>query len=114
MTETSQDRRKFERVIIPASAKLYVTDTGGRRLGHVRMLGRGGFLLDSKLQFNPGDHHHVVLVDEREGVRRQVHALVRYHNAEGVGFEFERLEPDAAVDVGIIIGRHYRSSSAGR
>ncbi len=114
MTNSSQDRRKFERVMIPASAKLYVTDTGGRKLGNVRMLGRGGFLIETKLQFNPGDHHHMILVDEREGVRRHIHALVRYHNAEGAGFEFERLEPDAAVDVGIIIGRHYRSSSAAR
>jgi hypothetical protein len=109
MSENPQDRRKFERVTIPASARLYVTDTGGRKLGVVRMIGRGGFLLESKNEFRPGDRHHMLLVDEREGVRRHVHAVVRYSSAEGIGFEFERLEPDAAVDVGIIIGRYYHA-----
>lgn len=107
MTENPQDRRKFERVTIPASARLYMTDTAGRKLGTIRMLGRGGFLLESKVDFQPGDRHHMMLVDEQEGIRRHLHVLVRYAASDGIGFEFERLEPDAAVDVGIVIGRFY-------
>lgn len=107
MTDKPQDRRKFERVPIPASARLYMTDTAGRKLGAVRMLGRGGFLLESKVDFQPGDRHHMLLVDEQDGIRRHLHVVVRYVFPEGIGFEFERLEPDAAVDVGIIIGRFY-------
>lgn len=111
MSDKPQDRRKFERVTIPASARLYVTDTGGRKLGTILMLGRGGFLLSSKLQFNPGDRHHMMLVEEHEGIRRHLRVLVRYAGPDGIGFEFERLEPDAAVDVGIIIGRFYSSTA---
>ncbi len=109
--DSSQDRRKFDRATIPAGARVYMADTGGRKLGDIRMMGRGGFLLDSKLTFNPGDQHHMVLVDEHEGVRRHVRVVVRHSGPRGIGFEFYRLEPDAAVDVGIIIGRYFASAS---
>ena len=38
------ERRKFERVNLPAAANIYAEDGEGRRIGRLRILGRGGFL----------------------------------------------------------------------
>ena len=105
------EHRKFERVRIPESARVFVTADDKAELGTVRMLGRGGFLLASKQKFTPGEKKVVYLVDEGEGIRRQVRAVVRYVRPEGVGFEFEALDADAAVEVGVIIGRHYTQAA---
>ncbi len=101
------ERRRFERVSIPENAKLYCDDRQGKRLGAVRVLGRGGLLLDTKDHFLPGSIHELVLVSEREDIRRQLRIVVRDDSPEGVGFEFAALEPDAAVEIGVIIGRYY-------
>jgi hypothetical protein len=51
-------------------------------------------------------------VDDTEGIKRPVPAVARYNTPQGIGFEFESLEPDAAVEIGVIIGKYY-SATAG-
>jgi hypothetical protein len=38
-----------------------------------------------------------------------VHTVVRYFTAQGVACEFEKLDTDAAVDIGVWIGQYYSS-----
>lgn len=102
-----QERRKFERVQLPDSAKVYAEDTEGKRLGPVRMIGRGGLLIEVPNGLPAGTHREIVIVDPSEGIRREVAIVVRYSSPEGVGCEFHHLEPDAAVEIGVIIGKYY-------
>lgn len=106
------DRRKFERVKIPESARVFVASEDQQRVGPVRLLGRGGFLVSTTQKFSMGERRSFALIDEPEGIWRRVVAVVRSVGPEGVGFEFEDLDADAAVEVGIIIGRHYSPRAA--
>ena len=106
------DRRKFERVKIPDSARVFVTTGDAQLVGPVRLLGRGGFLVATAQKLSDGEKKTLILVDERESIRRRLVAVVRSTGPEGVGFEFQDLDADAAVDVGIIIGRHYSPQTA--
>ncbi len=106
------DRRKFERITLPESTKVFAHDAQGERLGRVRIIGRGGLLIEGRQSFAPGSHHELVLVDDTEGIKRPVPAVARYVTPQGIGFEFESLEPDAAVEIGVIIGKYY-SATAG-
>ncbi len=103
----SDERRKFERISIPASAKIRIEAAGGKLIGPVRMLGRGGFMADTQESYELGKKMDVVIVDEAEGIHRKVSAVPRYRQGPGVGFEFHHLDADAAVEIGVIIGRYY-------
>ena len=107
------DRRKFERVNLPTTSKAYVTSAEGKRLGNLSVLGRGGFQIDLRdnSAYASGTSHDVVIVDESEGIRREVTGLVRMSNPGAVGFEFQNLNPDAAVEVGVIIGKYYSAAN---
>ncbi len=105
------DRRRFERVNMPDAAKVYVTDDQNARIGAVKVLGRGGMLVKTDQPLSPGSHRNFFLVDDSEGIRRELHAVVRYNSEEGTGLEFENLEPDAAVEVGVIIGKYYAAGA---
>ncbi len=107
-----EERRKFERVHIPEWAKVFVADVTGKKLGDVRMLGRGGMLLAIPGGLPAGGRHTVYIVDASEGIRREVRIVVRYSMPGGVGCEFVDLEPDAAVEIGIIIGKYYSAQRA--
>lgn len=106
------DRRKFERITLPESTRVFVHDADGDRLGRIRVIGRGGLLVETRQSITPGSHYSLVLVDDTEGIKRPVPAVARYATPQGVGFEFETLEPDAAVEIGVIIGKYY-SATAG-
>jgi hypothetical protein len=108
----NDDRRKFERVSIPESAKVYAEDRRGNVLGPVRVLGRGGLLVETKEHVREGSTQTLIIVDAAEGIRRPVQVVARYRCQHGVGFEFERLEPDAAVEIGVIIGKYYSTAEA--
>ncbi len=105
------DRRRFERVTLPDSAKVYITDEQNGRLGTVKVLGRGGMLVKPEQPMPTGVTIPMFLVDDSEGIRRELSAIVRYNREEGVGLEFESLEPDAAVEVGVIIGKYYAAGA---
>jgi len=105
------DRRRFERVNMPDAAKVYVTDEQNARIGNVKVLGRGGMLIKTEKPLSPGSRRLLFLTDDSEGIRRELHAIVRYNSDEGTGLEFENLEPDAAVEVGVIIGKYYAAGA---
>ncbi len=104
------ERRKFERIMLPKAAKVFAETSEGKRFGQVTILGRGGMLVVTAEEFVAGSKHALFLVDDSEGIRREVHAVARYRAPEGPGFEFEQLDPDAAVEIGVIIGKYYSSA----
>ena len=106
----SQERRKFERVAIPEGSKAFVADKHGKRVGALSVLGRGGFQVDTTEKYKSGEVYHFEIVDESEGIRRGVWAIPRMVTSSAVGFEFENLEADAAVEVGVIIGKYYSAT----
>ncbi len=101
------ERRRFERISIPEEANIYCEDRLGKRMGPVRVLGRGGLLLQTSEHFREGSIQQLTLVDETTEIRRPVRMIVRSAGTQGVGFEFEALAPDAAVEIGIVIGKYY-------
>jgi len=104
-----KERRYFERVVIPPTANMYAEDDHGGRLGRICMLGRGGFLLETERRFPAAEALTMILFAERDGVRRQVNVVQRYTSPNGsVGFEFQSLEPDAAVEIGVLLGKYFR------
>jgi len=107
------ERRKFERLNLPPASKAFVTDHNGKRLGNLSVLGRGGFQIDCRdnSAFKPGSAYELVIVDESEAIRREVTGIVRMSLPGAIGFEFQDLNPDAAVEVGVIIGKYYSAAN---
>ncbi len=101
------DRRRFERVHIPDNARLSVLDHTGRKLGPVRILGRGGMLFWCSERWPSGTVLNLKLRDEVEDVTRDVSGVVRYSSPEGVGCEFEKLDVEAAIEIGVWIGKYF-------
>ena len=110
-----KERRYFDRIVIPATANLFLEDDQGNRFGRIRMLGRGGFLLETSRRFPAAETLAFTIVGEDDDVRRQVHAVQRYTNPDGnVGFEFQALEPDAAVEIGVLIDKYFNAARAAK
>ncbi len=101
------DRRRYERIRIPESARLFVLDANGKRLGRLKNLGRGGMLFDCDAPYTAGTKQTFQISDDVEGIVRPLHTVVRYLSNEGLGVEFEKLDTDAAVDIGVWIGKFY-------
>ena len=74
----ASERRRFERVDIPFAADLHITDRHGKRLGVLRQLGRGGCALEPERGFKRDKHLKVLMVCEREFIRRELEVVVRY------------------------------------
>jgi hypothetical protein len=110
---TGEERRRFERVNLPGNSNVEVRDDDDHSLGAVKMLGRGGLQVQCSRKFSIGDEHRLTLIDESEDIRREVEAVVRNTSGSGlVGFEFLNLSPDAAVEIGVIIGKYYSAGQA--
>ena len=93
---------------MPKSAAAYVAGENGRKLGPLSILGRGGFQVDTKKKFKMGEVHKFFIVDKAEGIKREVTAIARNMPVPGsVGFEFQDLDADAAVEIGVVIGKYY-------
>jgi hypothetical protein len=103
------ERRRFERVDIAFKAKVRACDTKGKLLGVVRQIARGGIMLEPEREFKKDKKYKLVISDESEKIRFHVNAVVRYASARHVGLEFQDLDADSAVDVGILIGKYYES-----
>ena len=110
--EDSHERRRYERVNVAPGFKVYVTDAKGARLGKLRMIARGGLLMASSQKFPRGKELSLHIVDDTEGIQCAVRAQVRYSGTEGAGFQFVDLDPGAAVEVGILIGKFYAAEVA--
>lgn len=109
---SGHERRRFERVDVAFSAGVQVTDRKGKVMGVLRQLGRGGFMLEPNKPVKPGKKYELMIVDASENVKRAVTAVARYADARYAGFEFQHLDVDAAVDIGILIGKYYASEVA--
>ncbi len=108
----TDERRRFERVMLPESAKVYMADAQKRRLGPVVIIGRGGVMFKTDVPFEEGSRVDLLLVDDTEGIKRELNGVVRYNRDEGVGVEFESLNVDAAVELGVIIGKYYSAQES--
>lgn len=105
---TRVEKRKYERITLPPTAQAYLEDPTGKRLGMLRMIGQGGLFCECDPQFyRPGQVVLLRIVDPAEGIERNVNCVVRYTEDRGVGFAFDDLGPDSAVEIGVIIGKYY-------
>ena len=105
--KSGAERRRFERVDVDYAAKVRVTDSKGQLLGILRQIGRGGIALEPEKPFKKDKRLKIVISEESEKIRFQVNAVVRYASPRQVGLEFRDLDAEAAVDVGILIGKYY-------
>jgi hypothetical protein len=101
-----EERRKFDRVKFPASAGVYALDDEGKRIGRVLKMGPGGLVLETSTQLVEGSPHHIVLVEESEHIRRSLVVVVRFRLPEGTALEFRAVDIEAAIDIGILIGKY--------
>lgn len=108
-----ENRRRFERLNIPGGAGVYATDLDGGNLGKVAVLGRGGCLIESGCDFAKGQISSFIIVDDSEKIRCPVRATVRDVAPGGrIGFEFVELDPDSAVEIGVMIGKYYSAANS--
>jgi hypothetical protein len=109
----ASERRKFERIDIAFSSQVLVLDSRNKRVGVLRQLGRGGFMMEpEKTYTKDGKTYKFVIHEPQEDIRIQINARVRYADPRFAGFEFVDLDADAAVEVGIIIGKYYEANHA--
>jgi hypothetical protein len=102
------EKRKYERVTLPASSSAYLTDVSGKKLGMLRVIGQGGLFCEcDPNNYKAGQIVSLRVIDPSEGIDRSLNCEVRYTFPNGVGFAFEELDPDSAVEVGVIIGKYY-------
>lgn len=111
--DLKQERRRFERVDVDPKAAVYVTNTKGAKQGDIRQLGRGGFLITTtdETKFKKDKKQSFLIVDRNEDLSVHVHATFCYFQHGCAGFEFHDLDADAAVKVGILIGKYYVADS---
>ncbi len=103
-----EEKRKFERVDIAHQAQVLVLDARDRRTGILRQLARGGFMMEPDRVYNEENKIYSFTIHEpTEDIRVRVNARVRFSDQLYVGFEFVDLAPEAAVEIGLIIGKYY-------
>lgn len=110
--KSAAERRAFERVEVPSAARVAVSDAKGRRVGWLREISRGGFMIQPERSFKKSRKHKLVIHEPQEDIRIEVSAIVRHGGARHAGFQFEQLSAQAAVDVGNLMGKYYRREIA--
>jgi hypothetical protein len=105
------NRRKFERVDVTFSAQVNVTDEKGKRVGILRQIGRGGFMLEPEKEFKEGKKFKFIIVDKSENMKLTIKGICRYADVRRAGFEFDGLDVDSAVEIGILIGKYYQTDA---
>jgi hypothetical protein len=101
-------KRKFERIALPQNAPVFAEEDG-RRLGRVTSLGQGGMMVETTRNFVGQSPHHFVIVDEAEDIRCEVVCVALYRHDSTVGFQFPMLDVEAAVQIGVMLGRYYQA-----
>jgi hypothetical protein len=111
--DLKNERRRFERVDVDPKAGVFVTNPRGARQGELRQLGRGGFLITTNddTTFKTAKKQSFIIVDPHEDLNIHVHATFCYFKQGCAGFEFDDLDADAAVKIGILIGKYYVSDT---
>ena len=107
----TSERRRHERVDVTFAAQVHVTDDKGKRVGVLRQLSRGGFMIEPEREFKEGKKLKLILVDRSENIRLTVKVITRYADIRRAGFEFDGLDIDAAMEVGIMIGKYYQTDA---
>ena len=106
--KSGADRRRFERVDIAPDAQVLVLDVKGKKAGVLRQLARGGFMMEPEKDYTKDNKiYNFTIQEPREGISVTVNARARSAGDTYAGFEFVDLDPDAAVDIGLIIGTYY-------
>jgi|SRR5579859_1342421 len=103
----TEERRRYERVAVSYTSQVYVTDDKGKRVGVLRQLSRGGFMMEPEKEFKEGKKHKLMLVDRSENIRLAVKVVVRHADIRRAGFEFDGLDIESAVEIGALIGKYY-------
>src|SRR5690349_12841535 len=107
------ERRKFERVLMPKVAPVKVLSPDGKELGAVTMIGRGGIQVEHPKPPEIGSTDRLTVVDPTEGINRALDVVARNVTGERlVGYEFQNLDADSAVEIGVIIGKYYSASGS--
>ena len=91
------ERRRHERVEVSYTAQVHVTDDKGKRVGVLRQLSRGGFMIEPEREFKEGKKLKLVLLDRSENIRLTVKVVTRYADIRRAGFEFEGLDIESAI-----------------
>jgi len=105
------ERRRHERVEVSYAAQVHVTDDKGKRVGVLRQLSRSGFMIEPEREFKEGKKLKLVLVDRSENIRLTVKVIKRYADIRRAGFEFEGLDIESAIEIGIMIGKYYQTDA---
>jgi len=80
-------------------------------VGVLRQIARGGFMLEPERDFKSGKKHSFIIVDRSENMKLSVKAICRYSDGRRAGFEFDNLDVDSAVEIGILIGKYYQTDA---
>ncbi|HEY1525025.1 MAG TPA: PilZ domain-containing protein [Candidatus Angelobacter sp.] len=106
--QNPEERRRFERVDIARQSQVLVLDAKSRKAGVLRQLARGGFMMEPEHHYNEDSKIYSFTIHEpTEDIRVRVNARLRFSDQQYAGFEFVDLDPQAAVDIGQIIGKYY-------
>ena len=111
--KNGEERRRFERVDITSDAKVLVLDAKERKTGVVRQLARGGFMMEPEKTYSEDSRIYTFIIHEpTEDIRVRVNARLRFSDQQYAGFEFVDLDPESAVQLGLIIGKYYEHTKA--
>ena len=103
-----EEKRRFERVNIQHDAQVLVFDAKGRKAGVLRQLARGGFMMEPEKNYSEDNKiYNFTIHEPKEDIRVNVNARARSAGDDYAGFEFVDLGPEAAVNIGHIIGSYY-------
>ena len=103
-----EEKRRFERVNIQHNAQVLVFDAKGRKAGVLRQLARGGFMMEPEKDYSEDNKiYNFTIHEPKEDIRVNVNARARSAGDDYAGFEFVDLGPEAAVNIGHIIGSYY-------
>lgn len=103
-----EEKRRFERVNINHEAQVLVFDAKGRKAGVLRQLARGGFMMEPEKDYSEDNKiYNFTIHEPKEDIRVNVNARARSAGDDYAGFEFVDLGPEAAVNIGHIIGSYY-------
>lgn len=106
--QNPEERRRFERVDITHQAQVLVLDAKGRKTGVLRQLARGGFMMEPEKHYGDDNKIYSFTIHEpTEDLRVHVNARLRFADQQYAGFEFVDLDPQSAVEIGLIIGKYY-------
>jgi len=111
-TRPGEERRRFERIDIDSSAQVLALDSKGKKAGVLRQLARGGFMMEPEKNYEKDRIYRFTIHEPNEDIKVEVSARLRFLGDRFAGFEFVELNSEAAVQIGLIIGKYYDTGKA--